>query len=35
MVGKPDKMAARSAMELHFRAIPSLGNHFKLRRQFA
>jgi len=35
MVGKPDKMAARSASQLHSRAITSLRDHFELRRQFA
>jgi hypothetical protein len=35
MVGKPDKMAARSALQLRSRAITSLLVHFELRRQFA
>jgi len=34
MVGKPDKMAARSALQLHSRAITSLLVDFELRRQF-
>ena len=35
MDGKPDKMAARSALQLRSRAIASLLVHFQLRRQFA
>ncbi len=35
MVGKPDKMAARSATQLHSRAITSLRAHPELRLQIA
>jgi hypothetical protein len=35
MVGKPDKMAARSASQLQSRAIGSRLGHFELGRQFA
>jgi len=33
MVGKPDKMAARSATQLHSRAITNLRDHPELRLQ--
>jgi len=35
MVGKPDKMAARGAPQLHSRAITSLRDHPELRVQIA
>ncbi len=35
MVGKPDKMAARSATQLHSRAITNLRDHPELRLQIA
>ena len=35
MVGKPDKMAARSATQLHSRAITSFRDHPELRLQVA
>ncbi len=35
MVGKPDKMTARSATQLHSRAITSFRDHPELRLQIA